>query len=96
MSVKSIIRTSLATVALTASAFTATTTLGSSQAEAGRIVVRIGHVHRHAYYPRFHRPFYIAPILAASYVRPCHWLGVKAYNTGSPIWHARYQTCLTR
>lgn len=93
MSMLKIVRTTLAATAIAAGTFTAATTIGSTDAEARRLVVRIGHAHHHRHHYRRH---FIAPVVFAAYAGSCYWLKERAENTGRSYWWARYEACIGR
>ena len=53
-----------------------------------KVANHVQHHRHHGYY----RYGFVAPVVYASY-DSCRWLKVRAIETGSPRWWARYEAC---
>ncbi len=89
MSMLKTTRNTLALAAVAVTALAAGSTVGSTEAEAKKIFIKVGHFHHH----HLSRHRVIVPLIATSYVGSCYGLKLKALNTGSPHWWARYADC---
>lgn len=83
----------LAAAAL-AVAFTAAAAPGTiTPAEAKKIIiVKKGFGHRHFHHRHYFGPAFV--VASYGYGSGCHWMKVKAYNTGSAYWWDRYNHCI--